>query len=237
MKTNLKNAILKLTAILNANFQNGDYHITLTHADDPTPEEAKERLNRFLTRMRGRSKAKTCGFLWKWVAVTEYENKRPHSHVVCSRVERKIIEACWTWGKVKFVPLDTDGEYSGLASYFCKETEKTFREADAVQRLRYSHSRNCIIPEPRNKQITKTEYLEEIRNPSEEPGYKIDEDTVERYEHLLTEEECLFCIMKSGNPIKKYTKGRKADYEPYYKSTMTDQSENRGRTNERQDHT
>ena len=230
-KTNLRNAILKLTAILNANFQNGDYHITLTHEDDPTPEEAKERLTRFLERMRGRSKAKRKGFDWKWVATTEHVNKRPHSHVVCSRVDRKIIEACWTWGHVSFVPLDTDGQYSGLADYFCKETEKTFRDPDAVQRQRFTHSRNLIIPEPRNKQITKAEYLEEIRCPSEEPGYKIDEDTVERYEHLLTEEECMFCIMKSGDPIERYTKGRKAEYEPFYKSTF---EENREVTNERE---
>ena len=79
MKTNLRNSILKLTAIINENFKNGDYHITLTHADDPTPEEAKERLNKFLDRMRGRSRAKTTGFDWKWVAVTEYKGKKPHS--------------------------------------------------------------------------------------------------------------------------------------------------------------
>lgn len=226
-KTNLRNAIIKLTAIINENFKNGDYHITLTNADDPSMEETKERMQKFLRRMRGRSKAKTSGFLWKWVAAIENKNK-PHIHMVCSRVDRKVIEACWTWGHVNFSPLDTDGEYSGLADYLVKETEETFREPDAIQKQRFTHSRNCVIPQPRQKQISKAEYLREIDYPSEEADCVIDPDTIERYEHLITEEQCLFCIMKSAHPIEGYNKGRPAEYEPEYISTLQDDEENRG---------
>lgn len=235
-KTNLRNAIIKLTAIINANFKNGDYHIVLTNADNADPEEVKERLQKFLRRMRGRSKAKTKGFEWKWVAAIEYDGKRPHVHMVCTRVERKIIEACWTWGHVSFRPLDTDGEYSKLADYFCKETEETFRQPDAIQKQRYAHSRNCIIPQPRQKQITKAEYLAEIDHPEDHQEIKegkVDPDTIERYDHLITEEQCLFCIIKAANPIEGYHKGRPAEYEPEYISTLQDDEENRGVTNER----
>lgn len=229
-KANLRNAIIKLTAIINENFRNGDYHLVLTFADDPSLEEVKDRLQKFLRRMRGRSKAKTSGFEWKWVASIEHKGK-PHVHMVCSRVDRKIIEACWPWGHASFHPLDTDGEYSGLADYFCKETEETFREPDAIQKQRYTHSRNCIIPQPRQKQLTKAEYLDEINHPEDheeiEEG-KLDLDTIERYDHLITEEQCLFCIIRSAHPIEGYRKGRPAEYEPEYVSTMRDDEENRG---------
>lgn len=227
-KTNLRNAVIKLTAILNANFRNGDYHIVLTNADDPTLEEVKDRMQKFLRRMRGRSKAKTTGFEWKWVAAIEHKGKRPHLHMVCSRVDRKVIEACWTWGHVSFHPLDTDGEYSGLADYMTKETEETFRMPDAIQKQRYAHSRNLIIPQPRKKQITKAEYLREINDPQPEAECTIDLDSIERYEHMITEEQCVFCIMKAAGPITDYRKGRPGEYEPEYVSSMEAGEENRG---------
>ena len=76
---NLRNAIKKLTAILNENFTDGDYHITLTYAVEPTKEEAKENLRKFKKNMRERTKRK--GILWKWVAATEYLNERLQSRV------------------------------------------------------------------------------------------------------------------------------------------------------------
>lgn len=212
---NLRNAIKKLTAILNHNFRDGDYHITLTYEAEPSKKEAKENLRKFKRNMRDRAKRR--GITWKWVVATEYLNERIHHHMVCSRIERELIEECWKHGHVNFKELDTQGEYSALAEYLCKETEKTFRDEDAVASQRYDHSRNLDIPEPKNETISKTEYLEEIRMPSEIRGYKIIEDTVNRYENELTREECLQCIMISGDPLARYRRGRRADYEPHYK--------------------
>lgn len=212
---NLRNAIKKLTAILNENFTDGDYHITLTYAVEPTKEEAKENLRKFKKNMRERTKRK--GILWKWVAATEYLNERMHHHMICSRVDKDMIISCWKHGHVHFTELDTQGEYSKLAEYICKETEKTFRDEDAVARQRYDRSKNLVEPQPKNETITKTEYLNEIRTPSEIEGYRIIEDTVNRYENELTREECLQCIMISEDPLSRYRKGRRADYEPHYR--------------------
>ena len=85
-----------------------------------------------------------------------------------------------------------------------------------MARQRYDRSRNLVEPQPKNETITKTEYLNEIRFPSEIEGYRIIEDTVNRYENELTREECMQCIMISGTPLSKYRKGRWANYEPHY---------------------
>jgi len=213
---NLRNAIKKLTAILNANFSDGDYHVTLTYKDEPSKEDARDALRKFKARMRDRMKRR--GMDWKWVAVTEYENERIHHHIVCNREALDMVLSSWGHGHVHHIQLHTDGNYSDLAEYLCKETEKTFRDADAVARQRYDRSRNLIIPEPKNERISKREYEEEIRFPSELEGYRIIEDTVSRYENELTRDECLQCVMLStGQPMKRYRKGRRGEYEPHYK--------------------
>ena len=212
---NLRNAIKKLAAILNHNFSDGDYHVTLTYGSDPTPEEAREILKKFKKNMRARMKR--ADLPWKWVCVTEYENKRLHHHLVVNREALEVIERCWKQGHVHHVELNTHGNYYDLAEYLCKETEKTFRDPDAVARQRYDRSKNLTVPVPKNEQMTKKQYQEEIRWPSEEDGYRIIEDTVNRYENELTREECLQCIMMSAAPMKRYRKGRATEYEPHYK--------------------
>ena len=213
---NLRNAIKKLTAILNNNFSDGDYHITLTYREEPDREEAKECLRKFKNNMRDRMKRREDP--WKWVIATEYENERIHHHVVCNREALDAVLDCWKHGHVHHIQLHTDGNYSDLAEYLCKETEKTFRDPDAMARQRYDRSRNLVVPEPKNETISRKEYEEELRFPSEISGYSIIEDTVSRYENELTREECLQCVMLStGQPMKRYRKGRRGDYDPHYK--------------------
>ncbi|MER2025553.1 MAG: hypothetical protein ABS879_08030, partial [Eubacteriales bacterium] len=63
---NFRNAVRKLTAILNHNFQDGDYHITLTYAAIVDPQEARIRLERFLRNMH--DYCKRHDIEWKRVA-------------------------------------------------------------------------------------------------------------------------------------------------------------------------
>ena len=212
---NLRNAIKKLTAILNHNFEDGDYHVTLTYRIEPSKEQAKSKLQKFKSNMRDRMKRRVLP--WKWVMVTEYENERIHHHIVCNREALDVIKDCWKEGHVNAIQLHTDGNYSDLAEYLCKETEKTFRKPDAIARQRYDRSRNLIVPQPRNERITKREYEDEVRDPSSLEGYMIIEDTISRYENELTREECLQCVMLRTGPAKKFRKGKPVEYEPHYK--------------------
>ena len=49
-------------------------------------------------------------------------------------------------GNPKFVMLYDSGEYSQLADYLIKETERTFRDEDSAVKQRYSCSRNLTKP-------------------------------------------------------------------------------------------
>ncbi|MCJ7856249.1 hypothetical protein MUJ63_08025 [Lachnospiraceae bacterium NSJ-143] len=79
---NRRNVILKLTRILNVNFNGNDLFVTLTYRQEerPTPEEAKKELKKFINGLRGFYKKH--GFNIKYVYVTEYKNTAIHHHIV-----------------------------------------------------------------------------------------------------------------------------------------------------------
>lgn len=215
-KVNLANAVWKLTSILNANFTGLDYHITLTYAgEEPTKEQAKKNLANFQRRMK-RACEKN-GQEWKWVAVTEYENHRIHHHVVCSGVELQMLKDKWNHGYVNCKVLDGSGEYSQLAEYLIKETEKTFRLPDSVNKNRYSSSANIIIPEVRKENVSERIVNNELKALK---GYYIDQDSVRKYEHAVLQVECMEYIQISldDDPrLKKWKKGKRTKYERHYK--------------------
>lgn len=223
-KINLKNAVKNLTAILNANFTEADYHLTLTYAgEEPSKEEAKNTLKNFIRRMSYYCKKHELD--WRWVAVTEYENHRIHHHIVCSGVDPQVINKNWTGGYVNYKSLDSNGNYYRLAEYLVKETEKTFRDADSVSKKRYSHSRSIVIPDIK-KEIVSERMLE--KDPVALKGYYIDQDTVNRYEHAILGVECLEYIQVSldASPrLRRWNKGKKAKREQHYREHWGEQLE------------
>lgn len=215
-KVNLRNAVKNLTAILNNNFESGDYHLTLTYAGtEPTKEEAKRNLQNFQKAMKRFCKKNNLE--WKWVAVTEYENHRIHHHVVCSGVDPEVIEEKWNKGYVNFKMLEADGNYYKLAEYLIKETEKTFRLPDSVNKKRYSTSGNIVRPEIK-KELVSEKMLD--REPEPLKGYYIDKDTVNRYEHAILGVECMEYIQVSLDEeprVKKWKRGKKTKAEKHYR--------------------
>lgn len=182
-EANVRQAARKLSRILNANFRPGDWHVTLTYrrGSCPSPKEGKKNLDSFLRNLRDRYKRR--GFQLKYVTVTEYKNKAIHHHVILNNINdgKKTtadhVRELWKGrGNPKFIPLYDNGEYSHLASYLIKETAKTFKEKDSVEKQRYSSSRNLIIPKPQTRiRTTKTGW---VLDPRPRPGYYIDQDTL-----------------------------------------------------------
>ena len=80
---NLRNAIKKLTAILNHNFEDGDYHVTLTYRTEPTKEQAKNKLRKFKSNMR------------KHHSLPEYGRSYPLPIVVYH--VPPYSKFCWNW--------------------------------------------------------------------------------------------------------------------------------------------
>ncbi len=215
-RVNYRNAVKKLTAILNHNFRDGDYHITLTYAEEADPQQAKERLEKFLRNVH--DYCKRHDIPWKRVAVTEYENRRIHHHVVCSGIDREIIESRWKYGHVNFRELYSKGCYHELADYLVKETEKTFRRPDAVSRQRYNPSRNIVVPVPKIEEVSKAQL---DRDPKPLKGYYIVSGTENRYEHEFYEMDCLEYIEATDAPVPRIRrwKGRPGKYEKLHRTT------------------
>ena len=82
---NLKQAIFKLTLVLNNNFKPQDHHLQLTYKLEPEcRQEAKEDRRKFLRKLS--AECKKSGLEFKWVAVTERTGGRFHHHIVCSNI-------------------------------------------------------------------------------------------------------------------------------------------------------
>lgn len=214
-KVNFRIAVWNLCAIMNNNYQGGDYHLVLTHGTEPTKEEAKKKLKSFLGKMKRRYEK--AGKTFKWIAATEYEQKRIHHHVIVPKMDTDTIRECWPHGWVTPKPMDDSGNYIKLAEYLVKETEKTFRQKDSPHKKRYSRSRNLELPKVDHEEVTERT----LRNgPKEEKGYYIDQDTVRTYEHAILGVECMEYIMISLEevPRKRRKRGKWVKPEKEYKT-------------------
>ncbi len=170
-KLNQRNAENHLRWIINSNFGEGDYYITLTYRKEnrKSPLSAKEILKAFLRKLR--KKYKDYGVELKYIAVTEYENKAIHHHLILNNAfNGKEIANLWQYGRPNIKHLDNTGEYSQLAAYLIKETSKTFGTSKAVAGQRYSRSRNLIEPEIEERIIPHESWRD---NPKPKKGYYI----------------------------------------------------------------
>ncbi|MCQ4637684.1 hypothetical protein NE619_13200 [Anaerovorax odorimutans] len=214
-KVNLRNAVWTLCALLNTYFEKEDLWITFTYASEPGKAQAKRDLDNLIRNLRNHHRKNNRAF--RWIAATEYKNKRIHHHFVCSRTELKVIEKYWTHGWITPKFLDASGNYLKLAEYIIKETDKTFREDDAPNKTRYRRSRNMPLPEAKREAVTDKELRE---GPKEIKGYRVDEDTVHKYEHAILGVECMQYIMvslESKPRLKRWYRGKTVKLEGEYK--------------------
>ncbi len=175
---NERNAIRKLTQILNANFTEGDHWLTLTYPKyyKPNPEDAKRDVKRLLKKLR--KEYRRHGTVFKYVWVKEYVKSNIHHHLVLTNPEHmdflKSIRKYWSFGTHDKTLYSV--EYSKLAEYIVKETSKTFKEKEAGSKQRYSCSRNMIRPVPVTELISRADGWREI--PRAIKGYFIPKATI-----------------------------------------------------------
>lgn len=182
-KANMKQAAKRLARLINANFRPGDVHVTLTYRKEnrPDPQEAQKNLEDFRKAMR--KKYRKAGKELRWIAVTEYKSKAIHHHMIINNINDGVfttmdyIRELWKGrGSPKFVQLYDDAEYTQLADYLIKETEKTFRDPDSPVKQRYSCSRNLAQPKvTRKDKKIKGDWEQE---PKPREGYYIVKDSL-----------------------------------------------------------
>ena len=180
----------KMRRTIKANFDEGDFWITLKYkkGDRKPVKEVKKDIRRFLDTMRRRYKAHECEF--KFVYRLEIGSQGGiHIHMILPRIRGEdtemIIQKAWSQGRVNYQNLD-NGEYKELAAYIVKQPDeevcKQLSFFDAEERkefVKYSSSRNLIRPEPERKvykQRTVRKMIDNGIKPTK--GYYVVKDSV-----------------------------------------------------------
>ena len=210
MKNNDRIATLNLSRMINANFGPGDGHLILTWANEPGYEEAKHALSLFFRRLKGKCKA--AGETVKAIWATEMDS-RIHHHIVINRIDLELIRESWTWGRVKWIPLDdeSNGNYYRLAEYIIKETAIHFREPDNQTKQRYSRTRNLESPIVVRQEASPKEF--NIDNIKPIKGYQIDEDSIVEFENPISGCPTIHYMMTSIDKeprLKRWRGGKNA---------------------------
>lgn len=187
-KVNTRKAERILRLILAENYQDGDLHIDFGYIRQKgeayrTKEEMRKDANVFLRELR--KIYKTAGTELKYVHVMEIGDKGSrHHHLVINQpgIDTRLIQAAWKKAyqensKIHFHPLDTNGDYSRLAAYLIKYTDKTVGTENALQGKRWNCSKNLRRPEPEYRIIKdRNQYYTE---PKPLKGYYIDKSSIE----------------------------------------------------------
>lgn len=220
-KNNDRITLRNLTAILNTNFRGGHLHVVLTYRDLVDYETAKKTYDKFARELR--KKLKERGEELRYVHVIECEHTRLHHHMVINTSDIKLVEETWGHGLIKASVLDSSGEYSKLAAYLLKETQKTFRTGENPYKKRYTASRNIIRPVISVVEIDPEELSED---PAPLKGYYIPKELCRRFKHPVTEIEHLeYTMVALGKPIeyKVWPFGEIISGREYYKPTYNEE--------------
>lgn len=181
---NERHAEKKLYMIMCENFTDRDHHLVLTYSKDCLPEVdlSKRYLANFLDRARRAYKA--MGLELKWICTTEWERERIHHHLVINNCPDfdAVMRDLWPYGGTHPEALWRDCDYKGLAEYFVKETNRTFRENGNPYKKRYSCSRNLKKPEVTVEVVKANEWrtMPSMPKKLEAAGYVIEEDSIVR---------------------------------------------------------
>lgn len=201
-----------LGILLGHNFEDGDYHITLTYAQEPTPEESKKILRNYLDRLRRLYKRNNV--VLKWVVVTEYHGHRLHHHLILNRLDWNKVRDCWKHGSAFIQELYTNGDYRKLAGYLIKETSKTFRETK-IQKQRFRHSKSVAYPVEKVEEVSAAALA---KDPKPTPGWVLDPDSIYHGQNPYSGAPYLEYIEVRDGPEKYqvWPRGKRKRYKEFY---------------------
>lgn len=166
---NARYARLKADDIFNANFSQGDLTITFTFASDKRPRstnELKSIWSKYIRQVR--NAYKKAGVTFKYQKGIDPTESNPHIHAAFTSIEIKLLPK-WKYGKMHINPVD-DREHHTFGSYCVKQgmpRDDEKKHLDGIKMVYYSHSRNCIIPEPDVDVIFNDHWAEEPRAPKD----------------------------------------------------------------------
>lgn len=185
-KVNSRQAVKKLTWILNENFDGTSLYLTWSYDKDKRPdgkEALRADIDRLLRDIRKIYKAEERAAKYVWVAEVG-ERGAAHIHMVLNGVDTTKLKKCWDKGWITIKPLDDSGQYRKLANYFVKYSEKTMKTCEGFSGKRYNTSKNLKIPQPTKTTIrSRNAYSHTIEIPC---GYYVDKDSIAEAWHEVT---------------------------------------------------
>ncbi len=181
-KINQRQAEKKLRRLMNHNFCDDDYLIKLDYDKLLRPKDSvgmQQDMKDFLKRLR--KVYKKNDQVLKYIYVKEIGPKGAHHvHMMVSCCGDKniaaILKECWVKGGVHIDPLNTDGQYAKIASYFVKYADKTIKTEGKLVGKRYYPSKNLERPKVIKRIIRRVNtFYEKIR---EKRGYYLEPDSI-----------------------------------------------------------
>ena len=176
-KVNRRKAERELRRLMNANFEDGDYLVRLDFFKENAPPDGKrmqDLMNKALRKLR--AEYKKAGKVLKYIYVKEIGPRGGrHVHMVMNRCDTELIRKCWPYGGIHIDPLNSNGQYKKIASYFMKYADRTEATEGKLIGKRYYPSRSLKKPVIKKRKIRAQRYREMIKVPE---GYVLDKETV-----------------------------------------------------------
>ena len=196
----------ELRRLIELNFGEGDWHVTLTcrPEDRPEKEEAPKRIRAFRNKLRAEYKKR--GWNLKYIITCEIgERGATHWHMIVNDMHggevstAKLIRRLWVWGRPYFSPLDDTGDYGKLADYIVKESANRIEREETLEKLSYISSRNLVRPVIKCEKVPARSWR---RQPPVPPGWELVPGTLvnglNKYNGLPYQHYTIRRILKSG---------------------------------------
>lgn len=172
---NKRRSEIRLRLLIDNNFREMDYYITLTFKKNPEWEEAKKCIQKFNRSMRAIFKKQ--GAEYKYIYIAEGKS-RIHFHMLINRgidLYPDMIQQFWPWGLFEIKMYQgRASDAVRIASYFVKE-ERTYAGKDGTFGRRWNSSTNLIKPKEKVEILQSDFWREDIQAPD---GYYVDRDSV-----------------------------------------------------------
>lgn len=201
-RSNLRKAETALRRLMNANFKDGDFLLTLDFCKVKKPADSKEmqsEISNFLRRLKTRFKKLKKDL--KYIYVKEIGSRGGrHIHMLLPRCDTEIIRESWRAGGIHIAPLYSGGQYAAIAEYFIKYSRKTEETEGALIGRRWTSSKNLVKPKVTKRKCKRDTFSTHIKVKA---GYYIDQDSIKHGVSELTGYEYYSYTLLKINPQVK----------------------------------
>lgn len=179
-QANLRKAETDLRRLMNANFTDEDYSITLTYRKGEEPQSIADLRDDAAAFAKKLSRLyKKQGTPFKFIYCMGAGPHRRHIHMLISRFQDMgVVSDAWDKGHANMTKLYSDGNYGDIAAYYIRNAEDTKREEMSQglkPRRRWNTSHNLIKPDVKKERIPAKDFR---KDPKPRKGYQIIKDSI-----------------------------------------------------------